>query len=143
MNDNHTYDVDQYKIAYPFLDMADYYGYPQNLPHHSDHYQINDIVYIEVDEGKERHEIIQCYYGKIINKQYNYRSCYDVLKFTNNTIVSIDLYDDAKILSYIPNEIFQPRIDMHNEIKQKKIDTLNRSVEMLISKITNTKIAIK
>ena len=104
---------------------------------------VNDFVYFHVDEGRGRSIFMQDYYGKITKKYIEYRdeTWYDVLKFENNTTETID-FDSSNIVYYMPHESFQ-RIDMHKEMKQKRSDSLDRSVEMMISKITNTKIPLK
>lgn len=155
MNSAQTSHADVNTIACKMLRLFDFYVSTEsyriyahaepkpNVDIMDQQYNVNDFVCFDVDEGRGRRIFFQSYYGKITEKYVGYhnKTWYDVLKFKDNTTKTID-FDLSNIAYYVPHESFR-RIDMHNEMKQKRSDSLDRCVEMVISKTTTTKIAIK
>ena len=154
MNSAQTDHAEVNKMAFRLLRLFDFYvptesyriyTYAEpNVDIMNQQYNVNDFVYFHVDEGRGTRIFMQSYYGKITKKYIGYHNetWYDVQKFQDNTTETID-FDLANIQYYMPHESFQGKIDMHNEMKQKRSDSLDRCVEMVISKITTTKIVLK
>ena len=107
-------------------------------------YQILDFVYLQIDEGRGNKIFMQNYFGQIIDKYFYNDNCitYEIRLFHNDEI-DICSFDLSYILDYIPYDVFQNKINIHIEMREKKIETLKKSTEMVIANITKTKIIIK
>ncbi len=109
-------------------------------------YKILDFVYITVDQpSRGRHDDSEQYYCQIIDKYYSIYNdyeniCYRLRLLEDDSYITMDCDGDNYIIGCISYALIQNKINLHSELKKKRIETLKKATEAIIAKITQKNI---
>ena len=110
-------------------------------------YQVNDFVRFSVYQpSRGRFPDYNCYFGQIVDMYYTYetgtRMSYDILLLENNSLITLHADGDNFIWEHLPYDMFTKKIELNIELREKKIESLRKATEVVITKILQKNIIV-